>query len=515
MSELVNKPIGQYGQWVNKSIGYQIRESTTLLNSGIINKHLYYITNDCLFKFLLLKVVWRPVCYSFGQCSTPELNFIRMYLFKISGSRFLLAMLMMSTLPYAYGQAVVGKKYVNEKYNFSFSFPSEYVLENTSDNDWQIHDAASAWGMGFIIFNLNGADYETHIKKISNEIISANGLVSRPPTANDYPQLKMLRECKIPGFKLDIITYPLLGSGNSKLEQMASAPMLVMNVLKKTSNAGFAGDGIMVYYFSLIFDSDKISDQPKSVLKSFEETLQFAKVENTKPVGVASKPNPAVPVTGSVVTPAGYNKSLVKGKFRDPREGGETYHTIKIDNDVWMSENLNESRFSNGELIQEAKTKEEWEKAGEERRPVWCYYNYDEKNDDYGKLYNWYAVNSIHGLAPAGWHIPTDAEWTKLIDFLGKDNNAAIKMKSIEAWETKNMGSNESGFEALPSGYCIFNGECSELGRFATWWTVTGITGQETARYISLFRREDPVKWTVFVSQINMKSGFSVRCKKN
>ena len=73
-----------------------------------------------------------------------------------------------------------------------------------------------------------------------------------------------------------------------------------------------------------------------------------------------------------------------------------------------MSKNLNVSRFRNGEIIFEAKTIEEWEKAGENKTPAWCYYNNNPTNGaKYGKLYNWYAVNDIRALAPKGWHIPS------------------------------------------------------------------------------------------------------------
>jgi uncharacterized protein (TIGR02145 family) len=84
---------------------------------------------------------------------------------------------------------------------------------------------------------------------------------------------------------------------------------------------------------------------------------------------------------------------------------------IKIGTQTWAKKNLNVSTFKNGEVIPEAKTIEEWVKAGDDKKPAWCYYNNDPANDSiYGKLYNWYAVNDIRGLAPKGWHIPRDAE---------------------------------------------------------------------------------------------------------
>ena len=110
----------------------------------------------------------------------------------------------------------------------------------------------------------------------------------------------------------------------------------------------------------------------------------------------------------------------------------EEIQTINIDKQVWMKENLTLDRFRNGDLIPEVKTSKEWEKAGDNLEPAWCYYDNDSINGEkYGKLYNWFALNDPRGLAPEGWHIPSDEEWTKLIHELGV-NDAGTKLKSKE-----------------------------------------------------------------------------------
>ena len=82
----------------------------------------------------------------------------------------------------------------------------------------------------------------------------------------------------------------------------------------------------------------------------------------------------------------------------------------------WMPKNLTTSTFRNGDSIPEVKVDKEWFEAAKEGRPAWCYYNNDPANGKtYGKLYNWYAVNDARGLAPKGWHIPTDREWQILV----------------------------------------------------------------------------------------------------
>ena len=94
---------------------------------------------------------------------------------------------------------------------------------------------------------------------------------------------------------------------------------------------------------------------------------------------------------------------------------------VKIGQQVWTTENLNVDKFRNGEIIPEAKSEEEWIEAGDNKKPAWCYYNNDPSNGTkYGKLYNWYAVNDPRGLAPEGWHIPSDKEWDVLTNYLGE-----------------------------------------------------------------------------------------------
>ena len=110
---------------------------------------------------------------------------------------------------------------------------------------------------------------------------------------------------------------------------------------------------------------------------------------------------------------------------------------IKIGAQTWTTKNLDVSKFRNGEAIPLAKTNAEWELAGQNKQPAWCYYeNKGENGTTYGKLYNWFAVNDPRGLAPSGYHIPTDAEWTILTDYLGGDSIAGAKMKSTSGWNS-------------------------------------------------------------------------------
>jgi uncharacterized protein (TIGR02145 family) len=145
---------------------------------------------------------------------------------------------------------------------------------------------------------------------------------------------------------------------------------------------------------------------------------------------------------------------------------------IKIGAQIWMAENLHVDHFCNGDPIPEAKTVDEWKRLASNRKPAWCYHDNDSSNGvTYGKLYNWYAVNDPRGLAPKGWHIPSDKEWEILTNYLGGNDNAGAKMKSKSVWNRNDNGTNSSGFSGLPGGFIYDSGLFNHLGYAAHWWS--------------------------------------------
>lgn len=105
--------------------------------------------------------------------------------------------------------------------------------------------------------------------------------------------------------------------------------------------------------------------------------------------------------------------------------------TVTIGKQVWTTKNLNLKTFQNGDTIYQAKSQEEWKRAEENHQAAWCYLDNDTTNGiKYGILYNWFAINDPRGLAPAGYHIPSETEWDTLRNFLG--SNCGEKMKSAE-----------------------------------------------------------------------------------
>lgn len=172
------------------------------------------------------------------------------------------------------------------------------------------------------------------------------------------------------------------------------------------------------------------------------------------------------------------------GTFTDPRDGN-VYKTVKIGTQTWFAENL---RYA-GNIFQAASTQDWaaiWNNGNPTGRPAWSHYNNDSNNDAvYGKLYNSYAVNT-GTLCPQGWHIPTNAEWTILTNYLGGEVLAGGKMKSVTSWDTPNIAAtNESGFTGLPGGHRSDTGGFNSIGSGGYWWSSSPNDGSDWGRYLS------------------------------
>lgn len=197
------------------------------------------------------------------------------------------------------------------------------------------------------------------------------------------------------------------------------------------------------------------------------------------------------------------------GTLKDLRDG-KVYKTVKIGSQVWMAENLNVSKFRNGDLIPEAKTFEQYQISIENGTPMWCYYDFDSTNaKTYGKLYNYYAIKDKRGLAPMGWKIPSKREWETLISILGGAKSAEKKLKSNNSWLYS--GNNSSGFSALPGGILNDSNSFSGMGVAGFWWS-TSVTkdGIDAAYTLTLYDNDPPS-----TDPIVMWLFLSVRCLKS
>jgi uncharacterized protein (TIGR02145 family) len=188
-----------------------------------------------------------------------------------------------------------------------------------------------------------------------------------------------------------------------------------------------------------------------------------------------------------------------------------SFASVAIGSQVWMADNLNVDRFRNGDIIPEARTEEDWQRAAANKQPAWCYYeNVPAHGAIYGKLYNWYAVSDPRGLAPEGWHVPTEEEWKTLIDGLGGKKIAGGKMKSSSGWNNNKNGTNASRFNGRPGGVRYDNGLFNLQGWDGYWWSATAPTPDGAFKH-NLGHLDDEVHRT----NNDRSYGFSVRCLKD
>ena len=206
---------------------------------------------------------------------------------------------------------------------------------------------------------------------------------------------------------------------------------------------------------------------------------------------------------------------------------GNVYHTITIGTQTWMVENLKTTQYNDGTAIPLVTDTTEWTNLS---TPAYSWYNNDAATykNKYGALYNWYAVNTGK-LAPTGWHVPTDAEWTTLENYLtanGYNYNGSTSgdyyAKSLAAttdWttdtKTGDIGddlteNNRSGFSALPGGYRFLNGTFNYEGFNGYWWSYTE-DNTIYAWYSSMLYSNSGVSRNNYVKQF----GLSVRCVRD
>jgi uncharacterized protein (TIGR02145 family) len=217
------------------------------------------------------------------------------------------------------------------------------------------------------------------------------------------------------------------------------------------------------------------------------------------------------------------NKQTLSGNFENGEyQKPKIYKQAKIGNQVWMTENLSVTQFRNGDLIPEANSIQEWINAGYYGKPAWCYVEGDvSMSEKFGFLYNWYAVNDPRGLAPEGWHIPSDYEWNEIAEYLGGEEIAGEKMKSKEGWERGFNGSNSCGFNGLPGGELHGDGNIylfTRTGPEGNWWSSTEYDNKNAIyRYLWWGYENTYVGKTypddgLHRSNGSKNFGFSVRC---
>jgi uncharacterized protein (TIGR02145 family) len=218
-----------------------------------------------------------------------------------------------------------------------------------------------------------------------------------------------------------------------------------------------------------------------------------------------------------------YLKVIAGTAITDDRDG-KVYCTVEIGEQEWFAENLRYDPPGIPEVSGDVNWAAIWNNGNPTEQPAWCYYDDNAANDaTYGKLYNWYAVNT-GTLCPDGWHIPTDEEWQILelelgmptdevntIGWRGGAQNVGGKMKSTTGWNSPNTGAtNESGFAGLQGGFRYYIGDFSDIGNYGYWWSSS-----ESFSFGPWFRFLNYVNEVVYRGNSNKTHGYSCRCVRD
>jgi hypothetical protein len=185
---------------------------------------------------------------------------------------------------------------------------------------------------------------------------------------------------------------------------------------------------------------------------------------------------------------------------------------IQIGDQKWQRRNLDVTTYRNGDVIPYVADQTAWNNL---TTGAWCWYNNDSANGAiYGKLYNWYAVNDSRGLAPNGYHVPSNTEWNTLQTYLGGNTTAGGKLKETGTthWNNPNTGAtNSSGFTALPGGFRYNDGRFQNINLQGYWWTTTLNIDPTFAYYYRLYYFTS----ALYNSYYYLNAGYSVRLIKD
>jgi len=212
------------------------------------------------------------------------------------------------------------------------------------------------------------------------------------------------------------------------------------------------------------------------VIQAANECIPFTTTTTTEaPATTTTTSSTTTTSTTTTTTEAPTTTTTSTSTTTTTTEAPVPLPSIAICDQIWTTENLDVTTYRNGDTIPEITDPTAWSAA---TTGAWCWYNNDSANGAiYGRLYNWYAVNDPRGLAPNGWHVPTDAEWGILETCLGGQSVAGGALKSTTGWTAPNTGAtNSSGFTALPGGQRLTVGGFQQINTFTGFWTSTEST---------------------------------------
>ena len=177
----------------------------------------------------------------------------------------------------------------------------------------------------------------------------------------------------------------------------------------------------------------------------------------------------------------------------------QAQNSVTIGSQIWMTENLAVDHFLNGDVIPEVKSQEEWERFGNEKKPAWCYFNNNPTNKEFGRIYNWYAVTDKRGLAPTGWHIPSNEEWRRFKIFM---EDRPIKKREIVF----------KNFKVVFGGYRFILTSFEKTNSTSYWWSTST---NDAFRFNAVYESLNLLSGEFAEGEFANGTGLPIRCLKD
>jgi uncharacterized protein (TIGR02145 family) len=270
-------------------------------------------------------------------------------------------------------------------------------------------------------------------------------------------------------------------------------PVMSQHCLKKALTRSRDAKTEVVVIGNLSFDANRnilrfIKEQESSETSSrFLSNYTYNKNCSTKP------------------DPAPLRENIIKHPQQEVKDtDANVYHAIQVGSQTWMTEDLRVTHFRNGDSIPEITETTLWKYLP---KPA-----YDKSNLQ-GYLYNWFAINDPRNIAPAGWHVATEAEWNVLIKTLGGPYLAGDRLKNISAWKQANTNIAESGFSALPAGKINSDLGLHESSERESYYWIDGLV-PGNALMATSFNLQSSSS-AIRVQKLAKTDGASVRCVKD
>ena len=188
---------------------------------------------------------------------------------------------------------------------------------------------------------------------------------------------------------------------------------------------------------------------------------------------------------------------------------GNVYPVVTIGTQTWMAANLKTTKYRNGKSIPPVSDSVQWSLL---KTPGYCNpLNSSDMVNTYGRFYNWFAVTDTDNIAPAGWHVPTDAEWATLMNYLGSGGGGSLKATGTTYWNSPNAGAtNSTGFNGLPAGDRSYTGTFHYMGTYGCWWCTTESSSTNAWEHVLSCNSSNVTR-----IEYSKGIGLSVRCIKD